>query len=70
MSKIDICNLCKLELPNGLPDANYKVVVKRRFWGYDGYQPYHYRVKLDICSQCMKKLIKVATISKRSKNND
>lgn len=57
---IDICNLCKQELPNGLPDTNYSVVVKRRWFGYDGFQPYHYKTKLDICSRCMKKFIKVA----------
>lgn len=60
MSKVNICDLCKLELPNGLPDTNYKVIVKRRWWGYDGFQPYHYKSTLEVCSACMKKLIKIA----------
>jgi hypothetical protein len=64
MSKIAICDLCKLELPNGLPDTNYKVTVKRRWWGYDGFQPYYYRSKLEVCSTCMKKLISSAKESK------
>lgn len=64
MSSIQICDLCKKELPNGLSDTNYKVVVKRRWFGYDGYQPFRYKRKLEMCSACMKKLIKVATNDK------
>lgn len=58
MGKVRICDLCKKELPNGLADSNYKVTVKRRWWGYDGFKPIFYKSKIEACSICLRKLIK------------
>ena len=57
MSKITVCDICKKPIEGGLYDEDYVVVVKKRWWSYDGFQPYREKTKLNIDSKCMKKLI-------------
>lgn len=67
MSKITICDWCGNRLAEGYEDIDYKVIVKKRWWSYDGFVPYKERTKLEICSDCKGKIISKVTPKRKIK---
>lgn len=57
MSKVEICDLCQTEIMARYEDKAYKFTVKKRWHSYDGFTPYREKTKLDICFNCMRKII-------------
>lgn len=57
MSQLEVCDLCKKEIMARYEDVAYKFIVKKRWHSYDGFTPYREKRKLDICFNCMRKII-------------
>lgn len=59
MSIQEVCDLCGKKIMERYEDKAYIFTVKKRWHSYDGFTPYREKTKLDICADCMKKIIKV-----------
>ena len=57
MSRITRCDLCDMVLMPKFSDLGYKVTVKELKHSYDGYNPWLRKTKLDICLQCMERIV-------------
>lgn len=57
MSKVELCDLCKQEIMARYEDTAYKFIVKKRWYSYGGLVPYPEKRKIDICFNCMRRII-------------
>ncbi len=62
MARINVCDLCGKEMLECFTDEQYKIKVIKISNAYDGIAPFKRKRRVDVCDDCMRKIIRKAKI--------
>lgn len=55
MAKVEVCDLCDRKILEYFSDVSYRITKNGH--GYDGYMPFRTKWKVDVCPDCLRRII-------------